>query len=141
MFHHRLFGCTIDRTSRNLSQGKGPKILIIDIFDGSKFSMIRHFRELRFSEPWQKRDVALNARNCADEIVMHNINIEEDGGLLPALQKYMKMIVIPQINKYDKWGSLMENKQGKQILPSIHPHSNITFNLISSFLSFEKAEV
>ena len=44
---------------------------------------------------------------------MHNINIEEDGGLLPALQKYMKMIVIPQINKYDKWGSLMENKQGK----------------------------
>ena len=60
-----------------------------------------------------KRDVALNARNCADEIVMHNINIEEDGGLLPALQKYMKMIVIPQINKYDKWGSLMENKQGK----------------------------
>ena len=133
MFHHRLFGCTIDRTSRNLSQGKGPKILIIDIFDGSKFSMIRHFRELRFSEPWQKRDVALNARNCADEIVMHNINIEEDGGLLPALQKYMKMIVIPQINKYDKWGSLMENKQGKQILPSIHPHSNITFNLISSF--------
>ena len=135
MFHHRLFGCTIDRTSRNLSQGKGPKILIIDIFDGSKFSMIRHFRELRFSEPWQKRDVALNARNCADEIVMHNINIEEDGGLLPALQKYMKMIVIPQINKYDKWGSLMENKQGKQILPSIHPHSNITFNLISSLPS------
>ena len=63
---------------------------------------------------------------------MHNINIEEDGGLLPALQKYMKMIVIPQINKYDKWGSLMENKQGKQILPSIHPHSNLTLNLISS---------
>ena len=68
-----------------------------------------------------KRDVALNARNCADEIVMHNINIEEDGGLLPALQKYMKMIVIPQINKYDKWGSLMENKQGK-IFGTVHIH-------------------
>ena len=68
----------------------------------------------------------MNARNCADEIVMHNINIEEDGGLLPALQKYMKMIVIPQINKYDKWGSLMENKQGKQISPSIYPHLNFT---------------
>ena len=85
----------------------------------------------------------MNARNCADEIVMHNINIEEDGGLLPALQKYMKMIVIPQINKYDKWGSLMENKQGKQtsphrskftlipILPSsqFHPSPNFTLNL------------
>ena len=66
---------------------------------------------------------------------MHNINIEEDGGLLPALQKYMKMIVIPQINKYDKWGSLMENKQGKQILPSpgeIHPHPNFTLDLNST---------
>ena len=69
----------------------------------------------------------MNARNCADEIVMHNINIEEDGGLLPALQKYMKMIVIPQINKYDKWGSLMENKQGKQTSPSLH---RVKFTLI-----------
>ena len=78
----------------------------------------RYFRAIEIAKvkifgALTKRDVALNARNCADEIVMHNINIEEDGGLLPALQKYMKMIVIPQINKYDKWGSLMENKQGK----------------------------
>ena len=35
------------------------------------------------------------------------------------------MIVIPQINKYDKWGSLMENKQGKQT--SLH---RVKFTLI-----------
>ena len=61
---------------------------------------------------FHKRDVALNARNSCDEMTMQFINVEEDGGLLPALQKYFKSIIIPQISKYDKWGPLVENKQG-----------------------------
>ena len=75
---------------------------------------------------------------------MHNINIEEDGGLLPALQKYMKMIVIPQINKYDKWGSLMENKQGKLFdRPNSFsgPYIFIRFNQVSEKIASVQAKI
>jgi len=50
---------------------------------------------------------------------MQFINVEEDGGLLPALQKYFKSIIIPQISKYDKWGPLVENKQGNTLISTL----------------------
>ena len=43
---------------------------------------------------------------------MHVINLNEDGGLLSAFQKYFDTIVIPQVTNNDKWGALDENEQG-----------------------------
>ena len=42
---------------------------------------------------------------------MHCINLEEDGGMLSAFQKYFDSILIPQITNNDKWGALDENEQ------------------------------
>jgi len=62
---------------------------------------------------FHKRDVLLNARNCADEVTMQFIDISKyDGRVLPALRDHFRKIVIPQIGKYDQWGPLKENKQG-----------------------------
>ena len=74
----------------------------------------------------------LSARNIAEEMSMHVINLEEEGGkffmkkirknfwkiltkfsgMLSAFQKYFDSIVIPQITNNDKWGALDENEQG-----------------------------
>ena len=78
-----------------------------------------------------QRDVQLSARNIAEEMSMHVINLEEEGGkfflleffkifekitkfsgMLSAFQKYFDSIVIPQITNNDKWGALDENEQG-----------------------------
>lgn len=45
---------------------------------------------------------------------MHVINLQEDGGMLTAFQKYFDSIVIPQITNNDKWGALDENEQGRR---------------------------
>ena len=61
---------------------------------------------------FHKRDIALSARNCADEMTMQYIDIQKyDGRVLPALRDHFKKIVIPQISIYDQWGQLKENKQ------------------------------
>ncbi|XP_077975281.1 dynein axonemal heavy chain 8-like [Styela clava] len=89
---------------------KVEKLQKIFITDGTKEALTGQC--LYFIKP--KGDAQLSVRNANEETNFAVLDVEGNGGLLPAIREIMSLVHLPAIKALSNWGTLAETPQGKK---------------------------